>query len=195
MILVIFLYTIENNKIDFTVNKSKFITYICYIDNKNDIDIVLDKIKCEHPGATHYVYAYILDNINHFTDDKEPSGSAGKPILNVLEKNKLDHIICVVVRYFGGIKLGCGMLTRTYSKCASDVIKNSNIVELEDGYLIRLVSDFKNINNLKKIKMNIINKTFEEKAIYTIEITKENFEKLKEMNYEIEIIKEIEVKK
>ncbi len=193
---MILLFTISNNKNEFIIKKSKFITYIFHINNINDIEIILNNIKNEYPDAKHYVYAYILNNISYSTDDKEPSGTAGKPILNILQKNNLNQVLCIVIRYFGGIKLGAGPLTRTYSKCASEIIKLSNIIELEDGYLINLITDLKGINNLPKIKMNIINKSFGNNVIYTIEINKENLNILKNNNIgQIEIIKEIEVKK
>ena len=185
-----------NNKNEFVINKSKFITLIFNINNKEDIDNILAKTKEEYIGANHYVYAYIVDTISYSTDDKEPSGTAGKPILNVLEKNNLNHVLCIVVRYFGGIKLGAGPLTRAYSRCASEIIKLSNIIELEKGYLINLTTNLKNINKLPKLKMNIINKSFNNDVIYTIEINEQNLNILKNSNIgKIEIIKEIEVKK
>lgn len=196
MFLVILLFTIMNNKNEFVINKSKFITYIFHINDKCDIDNILNDIKCEYNDASHYVYAYVLNNMSYSTDDKEPSGTAGKPILNILLKNNLNYVLCVVIRYFGGIKLGAGPLTRAYSRCASEIIKLSDIVELEDGYLIELITDLKGINNLPKINMNIVNKDFGNRVIYTIKINKDNLNILKNSNIgEIKIIKEIEVKK
>lgn len=196
MFLVILLFTIMNNKNEFVINKSKFITYIFHINDKCDIDNILNGIKREYNDASHYVYAYVLNNMSYSTDDKEPSGTAGKPILNILLKNNLNYVLCVVIRYFGGIKLGAGPLTRAYSRCVSEIIKLSDIVELEDGYLIELITDLKGINNLPKINMNIVNKDFGNRVIYTIKINKDNLNILKNSNIgEIKIIKEIEVKK
>ena len=196
MFLVILLFTIMNNKNEFVINKSKFITYIFHINDKCDIDNILNDIKREYNDASHYVYAYVLNNMSYSTDDKEPSCTAGKPILNILLKNNLNYVLCVVIRYFGGIKLGAGPLTRAYSRCASEIIKLSDIVELEDGYLIELITDLKGINNLPKINMNIVNKDFGNRVIYTIKINKDNLNILKNSNIgEIKIIKEIEVKK
>lgn len=196
MFLVILLFTIMNNKNEFVINKSKFITYIFHINDKCDIDNILNDIKREYNDASHYVYAYVLNNMSYSSDDKEPSGTAGKPILNILLKNNLNYVLCVVIRYFGGIKLGAGPLTRAYSRCASEIIKLSDIVELEDGYLIELITDLKGINNLPKINMNIVNKDFGNRVIYTIKINKDNLNILKNSNIgEIKIIKEIEVKK
>ena len=196
MFLVILLFTIENNKNEFVINKSKFITYLFHINDKKDIEIILKNIKNEYKDATHYVYAYILNNINYSTDDKEPNGTAGKPILNILLKNNLNYVLCIVIRYFGGIKLGAGPLARAYSKSASDIIKKTNIIELEKGYLINLITDLKGINKLPKIKMNIINKDFNNNVVYKIEINEENLNILKKSNIgKIETIKEIEVKK
>ena len=196
MFLGILLFTIMNNKNELVINKSKFITYIFHINDKRDIDNILNDIKREYNDASHYVYAYVLNNMSYSTDDKEPSGTAGKPILNILLKNNLNYVLCVVIRYFGGIKLGAGPLTRAYSRCVSEIIKLSDIVELEDGYLIELITDLKGINNLPKINMNIVNKDFGNRVIYTIKINKDNLNILKNSNIgEIKIIKEIEVKK
>ena len=80
MFLVILLFTIMNNKNEFVINKSKFITYIFHINDKCDIDNILNDIKREYNDASHYVYAYVLNNMSYSSDDKEPSGTAGKPI-------------------------------------------------------------------------------------------------------------------
>lgn len=193
---MIFLNTIIFNKNEIVINKSRFITLIYNVNSKDDVNNILDKVRCDYPNATHYVYAYIIDGIMYATDDKEPSGTAGKPILNVLVRNNLNHILCVVVRYFGGIKLGAGPLTRAYSNCASEVINSSKIAVFEKGFLIKLITDFKGINNLPKIKMNIVDKIFDKDVIYTIEINENNLEILKNNNIgNIEIIKEIEVEK
>ena len=105
------------------IKKSKFYGYLYEIDNIEDIDTVLNEIKEKNKKARHFPYAYKLNNTAKKTDDKEPSGTCGTPILNVLERNNLNNHILVVVRYFGGIKLGAGPLLRSYSKCANAVIK------------------------------------------------------------------------
>ena len=105
------------------VKKSKFYGYLYEINNLEEVDIILDTIKKDNKKARHFPYAYKFNDTAKKTDDKEPSGTCGTPILNVLERNNLNNHILIVVRYFGGIKLGAGPLLRSYSKTANDVIK------------------------------------------------------------------------
>ncbi len=109
-------YTLE-------VKKSKFIAYYYKIDNKDDVDNILDYLWKNNKKARHIPYAYKLDNSAKKTDDKEPSNTAGTPIYNVIERNNLNNVIILVVRYFGGTKLGAGLLTRSYANAANEVIK------------------------------------------------------------------------
>ena len=106
------------------IKKSKFYGYLYNVDRVEDVSQILDTLKKEHKKATHICYAYKITNGQEFVkffDDGEPSGTAGKPIFNVIDKKKLDNILVVVVRYFGGIKLGAGGLTRAYSNTASSL--------------------------------------------------------------------------
>ena len=100
------------------------------VDNIEDINNILNNIKNEYKDATHYCYAYIIDNTKRFNDDGEPGGTAGMPILNVIEQNNLNHVLIVVVRYFGGIKLGAGGLVRAYSKISYECIKQDKLAIL-----------------------------------------------------------------
>ncbi len=108
-------YTLE-------IKKSKFIAYYYEVDTKNEVLEILEELKKEHKKARHIPYAYKIDNEIKKTDDKEPSGTSGMPILNIIEKNNLNHCLIAVVRYFGGIKLGAGGLIRAYSNTAKEVI-------------------------------------------------------------------------
>ena len=125
------------------INKSKFIALIYYIDNINEINNLLDKVKKEYKDATHYCYAYILDNSEKANDDGEPTGTAGLPILNVLKKENLNHVLCIVVRYFGGIKLGAGGLIRAYSNATKEVIITKKYNEAENKRNHYLLNYFK----------------------------------------------------
>lgn len=109
-------YTLE-------IKKSKFIALYYEIKQLEDVNFILDNLKKEHKKAKHFPYAYKLGNNIKKTDDKEPSGTAGMPILNIIDRNNLDNVLIVVIRYFGGIKLGTGGLLRAYSNAAREVIK------------------------------------------------------------------------
>lgn len=111
---------IKTNKEE--IKKSKFIAYFYELDDISDIKTIIDELRKEHKKAKHIVYAYKFGNTAGKTDDKEPSGTAGLPLYNLLEANNLNNKMIVVVRYFGGIKLGAGPLLRTYKNAGVSVI-------------------------------------------------------------------------
>ena len=110
------------NKYQLEIKKSKFIAYYYEIDSIKEINNILESIKKEHKRAKHFPYAYKFDLQVKKSEDKEPSNTAGLPILNVILQNNLNHTLIVVVRYFGGIKLGTGGLYRAYAKAALNAI-------------------------------------------------------------------------
>lgn len=101
--------------------KSKFIGMLYEIDNKEEVLSILDSVKSNNKGYRHIPYAYYLKNTASKSDDKEPGG-IGMSFLNILERNKLDGHLLLVVRYYGGTKLGASNLLRTYSKAANNCI-------------------------------------------------------------------------
>jgi len=106
----------------YEINKSKFYSYAYNVKTMEEINSILENHKKEHKKATHICYAYIVDDNGtkeKYNDDKEPKGTAGQPIMNVIKKRGLRNILIVVVRYFGGTKLGAGGVLRAYSKSAS----------------------------------------------------------------------------
>ena len=112
-----------------TIEKSKFICYMKHITSEAEFKEYLISIKKKHYDATHVCSGFVCDNIKRSNDDGEPSGTAGSPILNVLEKNNLNQMCALVVRYFGGIKLGAGGLIRAYSNAVSECINTGTLVE------------------------------------------------------------------
>ena len=175
--------------------KSKFIANIFYVKTKEDVNTYLNEIKEKYSDATHNCYAYIINGLIGSSDDGEPSGTAGKPILNVLEKNNLNYCLCIVTRYFGGIKLGAGGLVRAYTKASTECLKE-NIIKLTKGYLVKLTTTFKYTKKIENLITNIKTKVFTDNVIYTLEIEKEYFEKIKNELYnisDVKIIEEIEV--
>lgn len=176
----------KNIENEIIIKNSKFICKLIRLNNSN-INSILEKIKQEHPKATHYCYGYIYDNIKHSSDDNEPSNTAGLPILNVLEKENINHIIAVVIRYFGGIKLGAGGLIRAYTKSVTEALKNVEYITLEKGYKISLEFDYSNEKNINYLltNTNIINKQYDKNIYYEVLVNKEVLEKLEKYNPKI----------
>lgn len=192
------MYTINNNsKYEINIKNSKFITLLYKVTTKDDTKVILDNIKKEYSDATHYCYAYIIDNFKKADDDGEPSGTAGMPILKILEDNNLNYIIAIVIRYFGGIKLGANGLIRAYSKCVSNALKENNIKKLIPGYNINITFNFTKIKYidylLKDIKIN--KKLFLDIITYNIDIPEHFIAIIKENNINYHIIKNIYIEK
>lgn len=115
------------NTSEYIEKKSRFIGHLFEIESIEEIESILHNLKIEHKRCTHICYSYILNTNGNYEkcfDDGEPSGTAGKPILNVLKRKELKNNLIVVVRYFGGIKLGAGGLLRAYSKTSSLLFEN-----------------------------------------------------------------------
>ena len=168
--------SITNKEIyEITIKNSKFIGVIIPIESLDDVKDNLTKLKEEYKNATHYCYAFKLINDKGFSDDGEPNKTAGIPILNVIEGNDLVNVLVVVIRYFGGIKLGPGGLIRAYSNTCKEVINKSTLVELIKGIEASITFNYskeKEINYLLKDSI-IKNKLYEENCTYIIEATKE----------------------
>ena len=194
--MVKFMFTIEKANGINIINKSKFITDIFFVNNIDDIDKYLKEIKNKYKDATHYCYAYIIDNLKRFSDDNEPNGTAGKPILDCLEKNNLNHVLCIVTRYFGGIKLGASGLLRAYSNSVSNTINESIKYELINGYEVEITFDYTKTNEINNILTNyeIKDKIFDSNVSYTVLIDNYILDKLKNI-CDVKIKKEIIIKK
>ena len=172
---------IENNVINtIEIKKSKFITYLIKLDNVEEVEIKLNEIKKEYKDATHYCYAYIIQNKEKASDNGEPSGTAGVPILNVLKKNNLSNILCVVIRYFGGIKLGAGGLVRAYSNYCSEDIKCTNIIKYVPILKIKIVFKYENLNTINNllIDTNITYKEFDTSITYEVILSKDKYDNI-----------------
>lgn len=152
------------------IKNSRFIAIFKPLNSENEVSNILSSVKNEYKNANHYCYAYITGNIKRCSDDGEPSGTAGVPILNILEKNDLSNVICVIVRYFGGIKLGAGGLIRSYGKATRETLKISHLVSIIECYKVTLSFTYENLKNIDFIinKAPIINKTFNEDITYVI---------------------------
>lgn len=174
------------------IEKSKFIGIIKPLNNKDGAKNILNEIKKEYPKATHYCYGYIVNGLQKSNDDGEPSSTAGKPILETLLKNDLFNVILIVVRYFGGIKLGAGGLTRAYVDSASQTIKKSILLTKKEVeiYKINTSYELNDVLNRYLIKKSIIviDVQYLENIEYTISCEKLDIDDLKNyMQGKIEI--------
>lgn len=173
--------SIRNNvEAETIINKSRFICFLIKIDEVDDVSDFMKEIKLKYKDANHYCYAYIIDNYKKCSDDKEPSGTAGVPMLNVLEKNNLNHILCVIARYFGGVKLGVGGLVRAYSNSLSKALKNTEIISIEEGIRIEINFNFDKIKIIDNLLKDIeTDKYFTDKITYTFIISMNEYQNIK----------------
>lgn len=141
------------NEID--IQKSKFIAVILPIYDKNSVKNEIDNLKKNYPKATHYCYGYIINGIQKSNDDGEPSSTAGKPILENLIINQLNNVLLVVIRYFGGIKLGAGGLTRAYVDSSSKVIQKATFYQETQVDIYQIKCSYNQINILKNYLFEI----------------------------------------
>ncbi len=188
-------------KNEIIIQKSRFITLLYPIQSKDEVLSLLQSSKNEYRNATHYCYAYIIDNIAHCSDDGEPSKTAGMPMLNVLQGNQLDHILAITIRYFGGIKLGAGGLVRAYSNSVSKALENATITEYTPGIEISITFPYSEVKQVDYIlqHQNIIKKEYNKDITYIVQMNHESFsdiqKRLKIQNINIKIIKEVYVEK
>ena len=115
----------DKNYFELEINKSRFLAYKLDINSLEEVKPFLEGLKKEHKKARHVCYAYVYNKdivSERCSDDGEPGGTAGYPILNVIKKKNLTNVLVAVVRYFGGIKLGAGGLTRAYTKACAGVL-------------------------------------------------------------------------
>ena len=165
--------TIKNNvSNEIVIKNSRFITKLYKVDNPNNIPKLLENIKKEYKDATHYCYAYIIDNVIKSSDDGEPGGTAGLPMLQVLKNNELNYILAITIRYFGGIKLGAGGLVRAYTKSLTTTLDKSEIISLIKGYDLTIEFEYTNIKEIDHLlkDINITWKDFNEKVTYNLYI-------------------------
>ncbi len=177
------MYTIKENKSDeLIIKKSKFITYLFKINNVNEFSHYLKKVKDWHPDATHYCYAYRLNNLMKYSDDHEPTGTAGKPILDILLKKDLTNVLIIVVRYFGGTKLGTGPLLRAYRQASMQVIDNDNIIFAIKYITVQIKTCYTNKKMLDKLLKDALIKEiiFDQDITYIVDIAKDDLQELTE---------------
>ena len=196
------IYTIkENVSSEVTVKKSKFIGNIFYAETEEEAQEIINRINKKYHDAKHNCYAYVIEEVDDngtktiekSSDNGEPSGTAGAPLLDVLKKHHITNCVIVVTRYFGGILLGTGGLVKAYTEAATTAMEKAKIIETEIGnqYEIEIeYSEQKNFNyHCEQLQLAQINSKYENNIGITINATKEKFKKLQEkvriINYKL----------
>jgi len=134
---------------EFVVEKSRFISFACQVSTVGQANFFIESISKQHYDATHNCYAYLTDDGQKFSDDGEPQGTAGMPILNAIKGKNLHNVAVVVTRYFGGIKLGAGGLVRAYGKAASNVLEEAEKVQFLQCDLFKVKCDYSYVSSVE----------------------------------------------
>lgn len=142
-------YTILQNPIAATSSEknSEFLTFLHPVGSREEAMMEVDKYRAKYPDASHVCWAYIIGSTRQphtqaFSDDGEPSGTAGKPILHVLTERGAGNALAVVVRYFGGVKLGAGGLVRAYSAAVAGAVRQAELSQVTARVAVTIVADF-----------------------------------------------------
>jgi uncharacterized YigZ family protein len=161
----------SEGKSELVVNKSKFIGYSIISGSREQFLDRVGEIKKNNPSSSHTVFGLrIKKNIiePHFSDDGEPSGTAGRPLINILESKKIINCGLAVVRYYGGINLGMGGLARAYSQAGTDALTNSKIANFINYNNYKILIEYNKLNKLINViyknKGKIYEKIFKEKV-------------------------------
>ena len=168
----------QNETTEITEKKSKFIADLYYVENAEQVEEKIIEIKKKYYDARHHciAYRYVQGNqvIEKSSDDGEPSGTAGAPMLNILQKNNLCNILVIVTRYFGGILLGTGGLVRAYSEATQKAIEQSKLVTKIKGIEAEVKLDYSNLESFKYFCRNnnvkIVNVEYLEDVVLKIEM-------------------------
>lgn len=177
----------KNGTHELEIKKSRFIATAFRIQNETDALNFIDQIKLNHRKANHHCFAYMIGNDNYIqraSDDGEPSGTAGVPILEVLQKKNVHNVLVVITRYFGGIKLGAGGLIRAYSNSTSQVLDEIGLVERIEQTTLVLTIDYSQYDPvthwLNTHDLIVQNTQYAEKITITVPVTTKRIEQFKQ---------------
>jgi len=159
------------------IKKSRFLGQLYPVYSRVEAQAMLTQIRAQHPNAVHVCWVLLCEGDSGLDDDGEPSGTAAKPMYNVLVHKALFNVLAVVVRYWGGTKLGAGGLTRAYWQAISDAFKNAELIAIEILSEIKLAIQFADESQLRRLcehyQANIIATDYTDRAILQIRL-KEN---------------------
>ena len=158
----------ENVSAEIVEKKSKFIANIFYVETREEAENIIKDINKKYHDARHNCYAYRIYSESGFieksSDDGEPSGTAGAPVLTILSKNNLANVLVIVTRYFGGILLGTGGLVKAYSSATTVALENANVIEKNIAELYKIQIDYTDLNKFKyfanKNNINILKEEY-----------------------------------
>lgn len=175
----------EDYTFELVEKKSRFIANLMYVDNREDAETKIKELKKKYHDARHNCFAYrVLEDETIFersSDDGEPSGTAGAPMLNILQRNNFCNVLVVVTRYFGGILLGTGGLVRAYSGAVQGVIQNATKIQIEQGCKYKVLVDYNNFQNFqyycKKTEIRITKASYGETVECVLEMNTSTQEK------------------
>ncbi len=196
--------TIEVAKGDvlFKEKGSKFIGYVYPIADENDVKYHIEALKKKHYAARHWCYAWQLGvkNVRYrANDDGEPNNSAGQPIYGQLLSKNITNVLLVVVRYFGGTKLGVGGLINAYKTTAKLVLEESRIVEKTIDVYFQLIFEYADMNKVMRIvkenDLEIVAQKMELKCEFKISVRKKNAAKVEKYFKDLRCLKIVELKK
>lgn len=165
---------------EIVINRSRFITTLVPIENAEQAFDEIKKISKKYSDATHNCYAFVSNRENteqRFSDDGEPQGTAGMPMLEVLKKRNVRMVLAVVTRYFGGIKLGAGGLVSAYSRSVSEALDNAKAVRCDRAKFYKVVcdySDFRRLSDEAEKRAQITATEYGDKVTLDFAVTLEN---------------------
>lgn len=176
----------ENASGEIIEKKSKFIANMFYVESVKEAEEKIKEIKKKYYDARHNCFAFSIytenGKIDRFSDDGEPSGTAGAPMLNILNSQNLCNVLVVVTRYFGGILLGTGGLLRAYTDSMQKALENSKIIEKDYGIICKYKISYEDLEKIKyyfkQENIKIIDFEYAEFVEITVEITEEKYQKI-----------------
>lgn len=168
---------LETCETELEIKKSRFLNFVFHIENEEEAEEIVSSLRKEHYKSTHVCWAYVLNTLpkrQKATDDGEPAGTAGKPILEVINHRELKDVLVVVIRYFGGVKLGTGGLVRAYGGGASDVLNEAQLIKKQYSDPVQITISYPLygglINQLTEINRVPVKENFEENVTLFFQI-------------------------